>query len=682
MNQPFNQYDALVSSIFSDETALFRSPAEPEPWDAVSVYLRVMKGAPVTVTLLAGFPAARVRMWKVRSDARFDWYEGKLYCKDGASIFYTFLVEWQGHAIHYRKCGPVAVDAEPIPQPAEAFCILPGFHVPEWARGAVQYQIFPDRFCNGDPANDVTDREYRYNRAPVRHAESWDALPGGDDYRCFYGGDLRGVLDKLDYLQSLGVEAIYFNPIFVSPSSHGYDTQDYAHVDPHLTTIAHDGGEPLPKGARTNRGATRYIQRTTDPENLAASDAWFADFCRELHRRGMRIILDGVFNHCGSFGPWMDREGLYGGTSAYGNPKSPNRGFFRFEEGEKYECWWDVETMPKLCYEQSQRLCEEIYHIAEKWAAPPYSIDGWRLDVAADLGHSPVFNHLFWKEFRRRVKAVNPEILIVAEHYGDPSPWLQGDEWDTVMNYDAFMEPVTFFLTGMEKHSDYRRDDLYQNGGAFFDMMQGAMARLPGGAIQCAMNELSNHDHSRFMTRTSGRPGRLNSHGSAAAGEGIRPGVFREAAVIQMTWPGAPTIYYGDEAGLVGWTDPDNRRTYPWGHEDEGLIAMYRALSELRRALPVLRRGSVKPLCAGHGYIAYGRFDGEGWAATACNNTGRPVIMALPLRDIGVTDGTAVVRHFSTDPEGFDPSVTPVGRLRDGVLNLEVPPYCAVVLTE
>lgn len=680
MNQPYNEQDALLCSIFSDGTELFRSPAEPEPWDHVSVRLRLQKGAKAQVTLLRDFPAERVRMSKYRSDAVFDWYEAKLYCRVD-TIFYAFLIEWEGRCIYYNRSGARWVDSEPSPDLSAAFRVIPGFHVPRWAKGAVQYQIFPDRFRDGNPSGDVWNGEYLYAGAPIRHARSWDALPETDDYRCFYGGDLQGVLEKLDYLQSLGVEAIYFNPIFVSPSPHGYDTQDYDHVDPHLTRIARDRGQTLGVGDRDNARATMYRQRTTDPENLEASDAWFADFCQEVHRRGMRIILDGVFNHCGSFHRWLDREGLYpGGEGAWKHPKSPYRSYFSFGEDGNYESWWNIETLPKLNYEQSSALCEEIFRVAVKWARPPYSIDGWRLDVAADLGRGPAFNHLFWKEFRRRVKAVNRDVLIIAEHYGDPSGWLGGDEWDSVMNYDAFMDPLSYFLTGVEKHSDQRRDDLYQNGMAFFDTILGAMAHLPTPSVYCAMDQLSNHDHSRFMTRTNGRPGRLHTAGSAAAGEDIRPEVFREAVAIQMTWPGAPTIYYGDEAGLVGWTDPDNRRTYPWGHEDQGLIELHRVLARLRKALPVLREGSVKPLCAGYGYIAYGRFDWEGAVAVACNNTGREMELALPLRDLGIPDGTPIALRFITDEHGFDDFPVPAGVVEDGVLRYVAPAHSVSVL--
>lgn len=674
-----NAQDALIASIFSDGTSLFRQPPEPEPWDAVAVRLRIQRGAEVAVLLLRDFSSEPVRMFKFRSDELFDWYEAKLYCRT-SPIFYSFLIEWEGRCIHYNRTGAHWTDAAPAFNPTAAFQVIPGFHVPGWARGALQYQILPDRFRDGKPENDTVDREYYYANGYIRHAPAWDALPQADDYRCLYGGDLQGVMEKLDYLQSLGVEAIYFNPIFVSPSGHRYDIQDYDHVDPHLTVIPRDGGEALPHGDRNNAHASKYIRRTNDLANLNASDAWFAFFCRELHRRGMKIILDGVFNHCGSFHRWMNREGIYpGGQGAYGHPHSPYRSYFGFKSDTEYDCWWDVETVPKLYYERSQALCEEILRVAERWVSPPWSIDGWRLDVAADLGLTDAFNHLFWREFRRRVKAVNPDILIIAEHYGDPSPWLNGEEWDTVMNYDGFMDPLSFFLTGVEKHSDFRRDDLFQNGPAFFEDILAAMSRLPTPSLYCAMDQLSNHDHSRFMTRTNGRVGRLHTVGSDAAGEGINPGVFREAAVIQMTWPGAPTIYYGDEAGLVGWTDPDNRRTYPWGSEDLSLIALHRALARLRECLPVLRAGSLKPLLAGHGFIAYARFNSDTCVAVACNNTGTPMELALPLSDAGVPDGVPATRRLRTTENGYDETPVPAGTVENGALAIALPPYSANV---
>ena len=181
----------------------------------------------------------------------------------------------------------------------------------------------------------------------------------------------------------------------------------------------------------------------------------------------MKIILDGVFNHCGSFNKWMDRERIYEDQEGYEpgafvSPDSPFRSYFRFfrENAEDwpynvhYDGWWGHDTLPKLNYEESVKLENYILYIGRKWVSPPYNVDGWRLDVAADLGRSNDYNHEFWKKFRIAVKDANPNAIILAEHYGDPGSWLQGDEWDTVMNYDAFMEPFTWFLTGMEKHSD------------------------------------------------------------------------------------------------------------------------------------------------------------------------------------------------------------------------------------
>lgn len=247
-------------------------------------------------------------------------------------------------------------------------------------------------------------------------------------------------------------------------------------------------------------------------------------------------------------------------------------------------------------------------NIGRKWVSPPYNVDGWRLDVAADLGFSNEYNHKFWKEFRKNVKEANPEAIILAEHYGEARSWLQGDEWDTVMNYDAFMEPLTWFLTGMEKHSDEFRGDLLGNHESFMGAMSHHMSSFMAPSLQVSMNELSNHDHSRFLTRTNHRVGRVAQLGYRAAEEQVNVAVMREAVTVQMTWPGAPTLYYGDEAGLCGFTDPDNRRTYPWGRENKELIDFHREMIRIHKKYPVLSHGSLKFLYGEHNVIAYGRF--------------------------------------------------------------------------
>lgn len=683
----------VLSAVYSDETPVYRFPSEPDSGDSVTIRLRVAKDSALRVILLMESLSVGSLMVRVRSDDFFDYYETGIVCDD-AEVIYRFLIEAEnGVRIAYDKNGPRAREDGSMPDysPVYAFRFKPGFHVPAWAKGAVQYQIFTDRFRNGDPTNDVTDNEYYYTVGHSKHVEDWNAYPTDTDVRCFYGGDLQGILDKLDYLQDLGVQVLYLNPIFVSPSSHKYDTQDYEHIDPHFGVIVDDIEFAMQSWEKHNGYAPRYIRRVTSMENLEKSDDLFARLCQELHRRDMRIILDGVFNHCGSFNKWMDYEGIYLGKAgfqpgAFQSVNSPYRSYFHFNDSSNgrspaYEGWWGYSTLPKLNYESSPALCEEIYSIAERWAAPPYSIDGWRLDVAADLGHSEEFNHKFWQTFRSRVKAVNPNLLIIAEHYGDPSAWLRGDQWDSVMNYDAFMEPVTWFLTGMEKHSDAFRDDLYQNGHAFFDIMRDKMARMMYPSLMCAMNELSNHDHSRFLTRTNRMVGRFTTMGSEAAGRGINKGVFREAVTLQMSWPGAPTIYYADEAGQVGWTDPDNRRTYPWGHEDQSLILLHKDLIHLRRDLPVLSGGCFKPLLADYGRIAYARFSETQRAVVAMNNTGGWTNFRLFVRDAGAPEEEIYFRRIQTDEKGHTTEPESCEPVQHGYLSFDLPPFSSVIFS-
>lgn len=433
-----------------------------------------------------------------------------------------------------------------------------------------------------------------------------------------------------------------------------------------------------------------YRKRVVSLENLEASNAWFAGFLQEIHRRGMKVILDGVFNHCGSFHKWLDRERLYEEAEgfekgAYVSADSPYRNYFRFQDEQgwpcngSYEGWWGYETLPKLNYEASEELKNYVLVLAQKWLKAPYFVDGWRLDVAADLGHSEEYNHQFWRAFRKAVKEADPEALILAEHYGDCSAWLQGDQWDSVMNYDAFMEPITWFLTGMEKHSDDRRDDLYGNAGAFQDAMLRNMARFCEPSLETAMNELSNHDHSRFLTRTNRKVGRIHTLGAAEASEGIRKGVMKEAVVFQMTWVGCPTVYYGDEAGLCGFTDPDNRRTYPWGREDQDLLAFHREMIRIRKEYPVLRYGSTRFLTMEEQFISYGRFDGRETILVLMNNAQEARRVEIPVWMAEVPEEAELECLMETSETGYSTNNDryPV---RNGILSLTVPGVCGMVL--
>ena len=320
-----------------------------------------------------------------------------------------------------------------------------------------------------------------------------------------------------------------------------------------------------------------------------------------------------------------------------------------------------------------------MMHIARKWVSPPFNVDGWRLDVAADLGFSPEYNHYFWKEFRKAVKQANPNAVILAEHYGDTRDWLQGREWDSVMNYDAFMEPVTWFLTGMEKHSDDFRQDLLGNADSFWGAMYHHSSSFSTPSLQVAMNQLSNHDHSRFMTRTSHKVGRTSTLGPEAANEGNNPAVFREAVVIQMTWPGAPAIYYGDEAGLCGFTDPDNRRTYPWGYEDKELIAFHKEIIKIHKTCQELKTGSLKCLGKDYNYLAYGRFDKNAQTIVLINNNDREIEKEVRVWEVGVPKQAVIKKIFESTETGYSTVHQEIPVL-SGKVSLTLSRFSAVVL--
>ena len=623
-------------ALFCDGTGGYVIPPEPKCNQTVTLRFRTAKDDVQRVRLITG--VGGYEMEKAETKGEFDYYTIDWKLNEEA-FSYCFEI-WDGETVcYYNQCGTAGEIVE-----FYNFVIVPGFSTPDWAKGAVMYQIYTDRFYNGDPSNDVETNEYYYIGGYSSRVKDWGKYPATMGVREFYGGDIRGVMEKLDSLQDLGVEVLYFNPLFVSPSNHKYDIQDYDYIDPHYGVIVADGGEVLPEGETDNAKATKYQKRTTDIRNLEASNQLFIEFVEELQRRGMKIILDGVFNHCGSFYKWMDRERIYEDQEGYEpgafvSPDSPFRSYFRFfrENAEDwpynvhYDGWWGHDTLPKLNYEDSVKLENYILYIGRKWVSPPYNVDGWRLDVAADLGRSNDYNHEFWKKFRIAVKDANPNAIILAEHYGDPGSWLQGDEWDTVMNYDAFMEPFTWFLTGMEKHSDEMRMELLGNGDNLVGAITHHMSNMLTPSLQTAMNELSNHDHSRFLTRTNHMVGRVETLGSKAAEEYVNPAVMREAVAIQMTWVGAPTIYYGDEAGVCGFTDPDNRRTYPWGKEDQELLGFHKEMIRIHKEHPALRTGSLNILAWKENIFSFARFNQEEQIVVIINNRSELAEVTVPV---------------------------------------------------
>jgi len=663
-----------IQAVYSDETRQFRSPAEPTAADWVNVRLRVGRGTVSAVFLCTN--EREYLMEEAETQGAFSYFQATLP-PTAEEMTYYFRLQCGEAVGYYTKYGFFSEYKH-----EGEFRIFRDYRTPDWAKGAVMYQIYPDRFANGDVSNDVKTNEYIYLKQKTEQVTDWNSLPAASDINRFYGGDLQGVLNKLDYLAELGVEVLYFNPLFVSPSNHKYDTQDYWHIDPHFGKIVRESGSVLAADAKTNETASLYVSRTTADENLAASDALFAELIQQAHARGMRVILDGVFNHCGAFHKWLDREGLYKGKlrGAYRHADSPYHDYFYWNADGTYEGWWGYENHPKLNVEGCAALREELLAIARRWVSPPFDADGWRLDVAADLGKTEEFNHAFWRMFRTAVKSVSSDKLILAEHYGDAAPWLTGNQWDSIMNYDTFMEPITWYLTGMEKHSDSREPDLMNNANAFIDTLREKSCAFTGQSYLIAMNQLSNHDHSRFLTRTNHKVGRVDELGSEAAEEGVSKAVFREAVAMMMTWHGAPTIYYGDEAGVCGFTDPDSRRTYPWGHEDQDLIRYHKELIRVRKENPACRRGSGIPVYAKDGHFAFGRFLDDNHVLTIINNTEEAERMTIPVWQIEISDGELFERQVLSMEEEFNLEKAHY-LVCDGKIEIYMPPYSAAVMS-
>jgi alpha-glucosidase len=478
------------------------------------------------------------------------------------------------------------------PERDRHFRYRPDYEPPRWVWEQVFYQIFPERFYNGDPTNDVKSGDYLYEGEPVV-AKRWDELPEkAQGPREFFGGDLQGIEQKLGYLQDLGVSALYLNPIFASPSSHKYDTVDYYRVDPHL------GGNEA-----------------------------FADLCRALCARGMRLILDAVVNHTSERHPWFDRYGEHAEPGAYRSRQSPTYAFYTFADTadpESYHGWYGVKTLPVLNYadpELRRRIFEADDAVLRYWLREPYRIDGWRFDVIHMLGEGAGAknNHRFVRHFRETLREENPEAYVLGEHFFEASDWLQGDEEDAAMNYYGFTLPLWAFLAGV----DHRGHPLRIDAADFEAMLVRARAKLPYDIQLSQFNLLGSHDTPRILTLLGGDEA-----------------LVKLAFTLLFTYIGVPCLYYGDEIGMEGAGDPDCRRPFIWDEArwNRRLRRHCQALVALRRTSPALQRGALVPLLANGNVYAFARvLDRE--VVVVAVNRGEATTVRLPVRAAGIVSG-------------------------------------------
>lgn len=422
---------------------------------------------------------------------------------------------------------------------------------PEWVCEQVFYQIFPDRFCNGNPDISVKDGEYLVSGGtkPVT-AKAWGEPvdTSGQGGGCeFYGGDLYGVEKQLDYLQELGVTALYFNPIFTAPSNHKYDTSNYTQVDPHLGSNEH-----------------------------------FAHLCEQIHQRDMKVMLDAVFNHTSTEHPWFNLQGLHEGIGAYQSPDSPYRDYYFFEgDSNQYVSWKGYRSLPVLNFENADvrnYIYQGEHAVIKHWLKPPYLIDGWRFDVIHMLGEGEGAknNAHYVKAFRNAAKQINPDCYVLGEHFFEATQWLQGDQEDGSMNYYGFAHPVRALLAKL----DIAFDPIDISVTEFLDWQAEARAKVPWANQLSQLNQLDSHDTARFLE--------LVQHD---------PRLFSLAATLLMSYVGTPCIYYGTELGMMGSHDPDNRRCMPWQEvETSPYLPLFKQLISTRKQSLALQCGDYIPL--------------------------------------------------------------------------------------
>lgn len=544
-----------AQGLHHDGSALYVSNPLPKLGDTVTVRLRAPLNAPIKKVFLRTTPDGEEHISLMRlegQDSACVWWAGEIQITMPTTI-YRFKIMSDEGAYWLNALGFSRADSPDFYD----FKLLADFAAPDWLEDAVFYQIFPDRFYNGDPSNDVPDGAWQRGTFTTQHRE-WGLPPltwkeGGN--LDFYGGDLQGITQKLDYLADLGVNAIFLNPIFTAYTNHRYDVADYHQVDPHL-----GGNEAL------------------------------VELRRALDARGMHLILDVTPNHCGARNVWF--------TAAQADPNAPTAEYFTFHHHpDDYASWLGHSSLVKLNY-RSEKLRDAMYRdedsVLRHWLHEPYRIDGWRLDVAnmtARQGTTQL-SHKVWRGIRSAIKADTPNAYLFGENFFDGTPHLQGDELDATMNYQGFTIPLWSWLAvnkhevpGMDWIDPYAlpAESLAQQWANFRAVVPWAVARQQ-------FNQLASHDTPRILSI-------LNEDKT----------LLKLGVSLLMTFPGVACVYYGDEIGLSGGFDPDNRRCMPWDEAewDMDLRAHYQRMIRLKRELPALRRGCFQMVEAEGGLLAY-----------------------------------------------------------------------------
>lgn len=546
--EKFNLKPCWLDLLQHHVTRDFVSNPYPKLGEVVTITLEIPPDAELEQVVLRTIPNGEqqlIAMALVASERLNQGWQAELLINE-PRVAYRFGVQTAGRVYWFNAAGIT----ERVPLGFFDFKLLANTPEIPWLPESVFYQIFPDRFANGDPSNDPVNEEVEVYPGVTRNTYPWGELPALTESRKhfpFYGGDLAGIQAKLAYLQELGVNALYLNPIFTAYTNHRYDVADFRNVDPVL-----GGNEAL------------------------------VSLSKALKQRHMRFILDIVPNHSGAGHPWF-RE-------AINDPASQKRSAFYFNEGNDYASWMGFGSLPKLNYRDPQ-LREEMFasqtSVFAHWLKPPYEADGWRVDVGNMLGRydADQLDGEILPAIRKTVKDAEPESYLIGENFFDAISQLQGEVWDGVMNYSGFSEPFLHWLKPFRVQAlrceVELRSELPISTESLIDTWRNHLAAIPYSIALQQFNLLGSHDTPRL----------------AAVLDGDYD-LIRLAIMVQFTFPGIPCIYYGDEIGLKNEEGFGSRNCFPWDESkwDQDLFSFYQKMIQLRRGSETLAQGSFKIL--------------------------------------------------------------------------------------
>lgn len=552
----------ILNSIYTDGSCYFVSNPNPKKGETIRIKIRVLENKIIeNILFRTRLNGEEVIIPMIKENKQNNDYVEYYYVDIKT---YEDILQYQFYICadklyFYNQRGIF----EYLPNETYDFKIITDYLQPSWVKEGVFYQIFPERFCNGNKDNDVKDNEYYFDNHPAKKIKNWNEPPKRyNEAFCldFYGGDLNGITKKIPYLKELGITALYINPIFYAATIHKYDCLDYFTVDPHF------GG-----------------------------DEALAELTKVAHENNIKVIIDVSINHTGTANKWFNKEGIFFDKSigAYNNIDAKERKYYYFnDETNEYRSWLGVETLPSLNYtseELKKVIYKDDYSLVKKWLKAPYNIDGWRFDVAHTTMRNDLIqpHHEIWPEIRKAIKETNPNAYILAEDWWDSDKFLQGNEWDSPMNYFGFARPVRDFLGdgdfNIQRHKELKAYTSKGNAYILANRILEHFSKLSFQIQENQFNLLDSHDVARLHNNKD-----------------VPYDHYKGAIITMFSMIGSPNVYYGDEVEIDGFTDEMEgcRYPFPWDKDYKNTkhFPLYQKLCQLKTTEKALKYGGLKIL--------------------------------------------------------------------------------------